>query len=73
MLTYIVQKDQTLMDVALQLYGSCEAASHLVDNNYDLLNDHTIGASLPVGMVLQYDYDGEDREVTSQLEHTVIS
>ncbi len=72
---YTVKEDQTLIDLAVQLYGSAEAVDNLLELNPQLTDQDpawNIDALLVVGSIINYDEENVDKRILKELDGKLI-
>jgi hypothetical protein len=68
-------ENQTIIDLAIQLYGSAEAVERLLSLNTQLTDsgfDWEITDVLPEGTVINYEEEGSDKKVLKELDGKLI-
>jgi hypothetical protein len=67
---YTVTENQTIIDLAVQLYGNAGAVGHLLGLNPQLTGRDPaweLSGLLPPGTVVYYDDEGADKRVLNEL------
>ena len=72
---YTVKENQTLIDLAIQLYGKASVVDHLLELNPQLMDRDpawNIDSMLTVGSTINYDDQDVDKRTLKELDGKLI-
>ncbi len=70
-----VKESQTIIDLAVQLYGTAEAVGRLLTLNPELIEnefEYNISDSLTPGSFINYDEQDQDKRILKELDGKLI-